>query len=245
MRLDGQLFAEITQFSKYAIFQANDGVVGLDFRHKEMGQARTLLDVMYTRGLIREPSFAFQMTRKNGVIIFGRSVRDTYIAPLNYVHLSNNNHWQIRVDHIQVVGHPDEYCIQGCETLVDPSNNKIAGPYRSMKRLNTQVIGAQISRIDGRYYVPCALVSTLPDIVITINNVKYVLTPSVYIVPVCFSVFSTIYVFVVLIIMKYNFSIFLARKSSAETVQVCERFHGIAKRYSCRHSIGIGFAIFP
>lgn len=183
MVLEGVLFAEILQFSGMAILHKFDGVFGLDFRgENNMGRAKTMLDLMYAKKLIPERTFSLLVYRnRGGLLLFGSPIPQMYTPPLISVPLVEKNMWHVHVDGVSIAESKVQYCQKGCRTLIDPGNNHIAMRFRDQRHLNTQILDAKESMMDGFYYVSCANLTSLPEITVNINGQPFSIPPTIYI----------------------------------------------------------------
>lgn len=182
MILESVFFGAILHFSGMAILHKYDGIFGLDFHGEHnMGKVKTMLDLMHSRQSITEHTFSLLVYRnRGGLILFGSPIPQMYTPPLISVPLVEKNTWHVHVDGISIAG-SIQFCKKGCRAHVDPGNNHIAMRFREQRQLNTQILDAKESIIDGFHYVSCSKSASLPEITFNINGQQFSIPPTIYI----------------------------------------------------------------
>lgn len=186
-----QLFLEVTKFDSDAPDRPFDGVLGFAFRQKSMGQAAVTLDVM------REEHQKTKRGNLNGfgivapkshdaTLIIGTSTRNLYVGPLNVIQLVK---WSVQWSFpIQRITFPEgdempKKMKKNWMGIIEPAVNHLAGPEAIIEFINVEKLNAQYED-DGWYHVDCKYISTLPEIVFTINKIEYPISSERYILKV-------------------------------------------------------------
>uniref|UniRef100_A0A8C9HJA0 Peptidase A1 domain-containing protein n=1 Tax=Piliocolobus tephrosceles TaxID=591936 RepID=A0A8C9HJA0_9PRIM len=73
-------------------------------------------------------------------------------------------------------------CSKGCQAIVDTGTSLLTGPTSAIANIQSDIGASENS--DDEMVVSCSAISSLPDIVFTINGVQYPVPPSAYILQV-------------------------------------------------------------
>jgi len=149
-----------------------DGILGLAFKTISIDGVETVLGNAFDQGLLEEPVFAFSLGDKaDGELTIGGYDTTKFKGDLHYVPLMKTTYWEIKVDAISAGS-----TSFGAETsaIVDSGTSLIAGPKILVQQI-AYSIGAT-PNIMGQYTIPCDQVSSIPDIVFTIDGKDYPLS---------------------------------------------------------------------
>ncbi|XP_006750713.2 pepsin F-like, partial [Leptonychotes weddellii] len=174
----GLSLREPSKFMEYAVF---DGILGLGYPSLGLGGTLPIFDNLWKQGLISEERFAFYLSKKEeegSVVMFGGVDHSYYSGELNWVPVSKALYWQLSVDSISM-NEMVIACDGGCEAIIDTGTSLLIGP--SDVVFNIQKIIDAKQSYSGEYIIDCDAVSTLPDIVFTINGINYSVPASAYI----------------------------------------------------------------
>ncbi|XP_032270916.1 pepsin F-like [Halichoerus grypus] len=174
----GLSLREPGKFMEYAVF---DGILGLGYPSLSLGGTLPIFDNLWKQGLISEELFAFYLSKKEeegSVVMFGGVDHSYYSGELNWVPVSKALYWQLSVDSISM-NEMVIACDGGCEAIIDTGTSLLIGP--SDVVFNIQKIIDAKQSYSGEYIIDCDAVSTLPDIVFTINGINYSVPASAYI----------------------------------------------------------------
>ncbi|XP_075411807.1 cathepsin D-like [Tenrec ecaudatus] len=80
------------------------------------------------------------------------------------------------------VGNGLTLCKGGCEAIVDTGTSLMVGPVEEVQELQ-KALGA-VPLIQSEYMIPCEKVSSLPDVILSLGNKPYTLSPEAYILKV-------------------------------------------------------------
>uniref|UniRef100_A0A8I5T4U4 pepsin A n=1 Tax=Pongo abelii TaxID=9601 RepID=A0A8I5T4U4_PONAB len=130
--------------------------------------ATPVFDNIWNQGLVSQDLFSVYLSaddKSGSVVIFGGIDSSYYTGSLNWVPVTVEGYWQITVDSITMNGKTIA-CAEGCQAIVDTGTSLDIGASENS---------------DGDMVVSCSAISSLPDIVFTINGVQYPLPPSAYI----------------------------------------------------------------
>ncbi|XP_038675946.1 pepsin A-like [Scyliorhinus canicula] len=181
----GLSMTEPGNFLYYAKF---DGIVGLGYPNYAVSGATTVFDNMMSERLLEQPLFAFYLTRENGQsgseVVFGGVDPNHYTGQINWVPVTVEGYWQIRLDSVKINGQVVA-CQSGCQAIVDTGTSLIVGPTAPIQKIQ-RLIGAGPE--NGAWnYVYCNSVSSMPDVTFTINGIDYPVPSSAYVLKRIFS----------------------------------------------------------
>ncbi|XP_041092101.1 pepsin A-like [Polyodon spathula] len=171
-----QIFAlSTTEPSSFLYYAQFDGILGLAFPSIASGEATPVFDNMMNQGLLSQNLFSFYLSpnsQSGSVVTFGGIDESYFTGNINWVPLTSETYWQIKVDYIQVNGQTVA-CAQSCQAIVDTGTSLIAGPSGPIATIQSAVgVSPGIS---------CQNVPSMPDVIIGINGVQYTLSSSAYI----------------------------------------------------------------
>ncbi|XP_058926493.1 pepsin A-like [Kogia breviceps] len=162
-------------------YAAFDGILGLAYPSISSSGATPVFDNMWNQGLVSQDLFSVYLSKddKSGSVVqFGGIDSSYYTGTLNWVPVSSEGYWQITVDSITMYGQPIA-CINGCQAIVDTGTSLLAGPTSAISNIQSY-IGATEDPY-GSMVISCSSISSLPDIIFTINGVQYPVPPTAYI----------------------------------------------------------------
>uniref|UniRef100_A0A7N9D6C2 pepsin A n=1 Tax=Macaca fascicularis TaxID=9541 RepID=A0A7N9D6C2_MACFA len=164
-------------FLYYAPF---DGILGLAYPSISSSGATPVFDNIWDQGLVSQDLFSVYLScnddQSGSVVIFGGIDSSYYTGSLNWVPVSVEGYWQISVDSITMNGEAIA-CAEGCQAIVDTGTSLLTGPTSPIANIQSR----HRSQRTQTMVVSCSAISSLPDIVFTINGVQYPLPPSAYI----------------------------------------------------------------
>ncbi|MBN3277068.1 PEPA protein, partial [Polyodon spathula] len=171
-----QIFAlSTTEPSSFLYYAQFDGILGLAFPSIASGEATPVFDNMMDQGLLSQNLFSFYLSpnsQSGSVVTFGGIEESYFTGNINWVPLTSETYWQIKVDYIQVNGRTVA-CAQSCQAIVDTGISLIAGPSGPIATIQSAVgVSPGIS---------CQNVPSMPDVIVGFNGVQYTLSSSAYI----------------------------------------------------------------
>ncbi|XP_075034207.1 pepsin A-like [Mixophyes fleayi] len=165
--------------SLFLYYSHFDGILGLGYPSLSVSGTTPVFDTMWNEGLISQDLFSVYLSSGNGsVITFGGIDNSHYTGSLQWVPVTEQKFWQITINSITLNGQVVA-CQYGCPAIVDTGTSVIAGHPEAIRGIQ-KAIGANPD-IYGLYNVNCNKISSLPDIIITIDGMNYNLPASAYI----------------------------------------------------------------
>uniref|UniRef100_A0A2K5EK12 Peptidase A1 domain-containing protein n=1 Tax=Aotus nancymaae TaxID=37293 RepID=A0A2K5EK12_AOTNA len=131
-----------------------------------------------TKEFISSPLTFHSNDESGSVVMFGGVDSSYYTGSLNWVPVSVEGYWQITVDSITMNGEAIA-CADGCQAIVDTGTSLLSGPTSPIANIQSYIGASENS--DGEMVVSCSAISSLPDIVFTINGNQYPVPASAYI----------------------------------------------------------------
>lgn len=187
LTVSGQVFAEVTDASGLGMaFSMGkfDGILGLAWPSISVSGVEPPVQRMISQGLLEQPVFAFYLPDADGSqgeLLFGGVDENHYTGDLTYHSLSSETYWELTMDSM-TVGGADVTSVKN--VIVDSGTSLLAGPTADVKAFMAK-IGAQPFFLNpNEYTIDCSQVSSLPDIVVTLNGIQYTLPASAYVLNV-------------------------------------------------------------
>nr|XP_033776360.1 pepsin A-like [Geotrypetes seraphini] len=170
-----------TEPGYFLYYSPFDGILGLAYPNIASSGATPVFDNMWNQGLVPQDLFSVYLSsneQSGSVVIFGEIDSSYYTGSLNWVPLSYEGYWQITVDSITMNGEVIA-CSSSCQAIVDTGTSLLSGPPNPVANIQ-HYIGASENSY-GQYVINCGSISSMPDIIFTINGVQYPLPASAYI----------------------------------------------------------------
>uniref|UniRef100_A0A452HSL2 pepsin A n=1 Tax=Gopherus agassizii TaxID=38772 RepID=A0A452HSL2_9SAUR len=155
-----------------------DGILGLAFPSISASGATPVFDNMMNEGLVSQDLFSVYLSsdeQSGSFVMFGGIDSSYYSGSLNWIPLSAETYWEITMDSITINGETIA-CSGGCQAIIDTGTSLLAGPSTGISNIESY-IGAS----DGTVRISCSAISSLPNIVFTINDIEFPVPPSAYI----------------------------------------------------------------
>ncbi|XP_011798184.1 PREDICTED: pepsin A-4-like [Colobus angolensis palliatus] len=165
----------------FLYFAPFDGILGLAYPSISSSGATPVFDNIWNQGLVSQDLFSVYLSaddKSGSVVIFGGIDSSYYTGSLNWVPVSVEGYWQISVDSITMNGEAIA-CSEGCQAIVDTGTSLLTGPTSPIANIQSDIGASENS--DGEMVVSCSAISSLPDIIFTINGIQYPVPPSAYI----------------------------------------------------------------
>jgi cathepsin D len=180
----GQQFAESTVEPGATFTVAKfDGILGLGYDTISVDKIPTPFTSLIKAGKCNPGVFAFWLNRNSksgadgGEMTLCGLDQTHYTGPINYAPVTRQGYWQFAVDSVAIGSTTYASNFQG---IADTGTSLLVGPTADIDKLN-KAIGA-IKFIEGEWIVECKKIPTMPDVVFTINGVKFTLTANDYVV---------------------------------------------------------------
>uniref|UniRef100_A0A8C0H7U4 pepsin A n=1 Tax=Chelonoidis abingdonii TaxID=106734 RepID=A0A8C0H7U4_CHEAB len=158
-----------------------DGILGLAFPSIASSGATPIFDNMMNEGLVSQDLFSVYLNsdeQSGSFVTFGSINSSYYSGSLNWIPLSSETYWEITMNSITIDGETIA-CSGGCQAIIDTGTSLLAGPSTGISNIDSY-IGAS----NGTVRISCSAMSSLPNIVFTINSIKFPVPASAYIIDV-------------------------------------------------------------
>merc|ERR1719370_680040 len=184
-----QKFAEATKEPGLAFIAAKfDGILGMGFSKISVNHLPTVFDNMVAEGVVEDSVFSFWLNRNpddsnGGQLVLGGVDETLYTGEINYLPITREGYWQVKMDGMTVAGDSNMACVGGCQAILDTGTSLIVGPKAQIEAIN-KAIGAQIIPITGQAIIDCNKISELPIISFNLGGKQYDLTGEEYVLKV-------------------------------------------------------------
>jgi len=181
-----QVFTEATGLPGISFLAGKfDGILGLGFQSISVDNVVPPWYNIVAQNLVSTPVFSFWLSDNanstdGGELMLGGIDANRYTGKITYVPLTSETYWQFKMDDISIRSTSTGYCgSTGCTAIADTGTSLIAGPSDQVKALNLK-LGA-LTIVNGEAILDCKLIPIMPDVTITLNGQKFVLTPKDYV----------------------------------------------------------------
>ena len=188
--LVNQTFIEITNINPTFILDKADGLFGLG---QKFGNYTPFIYKLLEYGNITDPLFCVYLNRdrhspRGGDIIMGFietkhiHVTKKKFDNITYLPLTSSIYWQFKIDKIMLVKgkNKSNLCINGCDGIIDTTNNIIVGPKKDISVINKMIKAIPIPFF-GRFRVQCEPEVIYPAVRFILNGIPFVLKSDAYI----------------------------------------------------------------
>ncbi|KAL5252694.1 hypothetical protein ACHWQZ_G015459 [Mnemiopsis leidyi] len=160
-----------------------DGILGMGYPSIAVDAVVPPFNNMIQQKVVDEPVFAFWLNRtagevNGGELHLGGTDPAYFTGDISYLPVTRPAYWQFAMDSIQI-GDTTVGCNGGCQAIADTGTSLIVGPTEDVKNINLKLGGHPLPR--GLYFVDCAKVPSLPDLVFVLNGKKFSVPPQSYI----------------------------------------------------------------
>ncbi|CAM4687830.1 unnamed protein product [Lepidochelys kempii] len=166
-----------TEPSYLSSFAPYDGILGLAFSNVSSSGATPVFENMMTGVFVilslANNSCIFPDSPLSLLVMFSGIDSSYYSGSLNWIPLS---YWEITMDSITMNGHLIS-CANGWQAIVDIGTSVLAGALTAISKI-LHCVGA---RGDSSNLISCSAKHTLPDIIFTINGIRFPLPATAYI----------------------------------------------------------------
>uniref|UniRef100_A0A8C3SX59 pepsin A n=1 Tax=Chelydra serpentina TaxID=8475 RepID=A0A8C3SX59_CHESE len=168
-----------TEPGSFLYYSPFDGILGLAFPSISSSGATPVFDNMMNEGLVSQDLFSVYLSsddQSGSFVMFGGIDSSYYSGNLNWIPLSAETYWEITMDSVTMNGQTIA-CSSGCQAIIDTGTSLLAGPSTGISNIESY-IGAS----DGTVRISCSDMSSLPNIIFTINGIEFPVPASAYII---------------------------------------------------------------
>jgi len=182
-----QIFAEAVKEPGIAFVASKfDGILGMGYPQISVNHIPPVFNQMFAQGAVPKNQFSFYLNRdpnaaEGGELALGGVDTSKFQGNFTYHNVTRQGYWQIKMDGMQV-GRRTSVCKGGCQAIVDSGTSLLAGPTKDTTKINLAIGATPI--MGGEYMVSCDRIPDMPNVEITLNKVKYTLTPNDYVLKV-------------------------------------------------------------
>jgi cathepsin D len=166
-----------------------DGILGMGYDAISVDQLPTPFTNLMSQNAAckTNPTFAFYLNRDpttgtpiGGELTLCGNDPNHYTGNINWVPVSRQKYWQLAGDSISVG--TTSLVTGGFAGIADTGTSLMVGPTTVITQIQKAIGATPI--IHGEYTVDCSKLSSMPNVVFTINGVQYTLTPNDYVLKV-------------------------------------------------------------
>jgi hypothetical protein len=176
--INNQLFAEITDvkgLGKSYSLGKFDGILGMGFDSISINSVPTPFHNLLIQSKVKDSVFTFYLGDNNdGELTIGHIDKSKYTGEINYIKLSQETYWRIKLDNVIVENETFNNII---DAIVDTGTSLITGPSDEIQKIATK-LGAR--KILSEYIIKCS--NNLPSIDFILNGKTYSLEPKDYLI---------------------------------------------------------------
>ncbi|GFN84854.1 cathepsin d [Plakobranchus ocellatus] len=178
-----QVFGEAIRKPQMFGDSINNGILGMGFSGFMAGEDVTVVDNMYSQGLLPAPVFSTFFNRygfngSDSVLTLGGTNPEYYIGDFAFVYVNRPDRWQFEIDRIQVSNDP--FVWHQCQAIVDTCSPFIVGPSFEVDRLNKMLGATPLERDPKIYTFESSQLNSLPDLEFVVNGQKLIMTGNDY-----------------------------------------------------------------
>jgi len=161
-----------------------DGILGMGYPTIAVDGVVPPFNNMIAQNLVDEPVFSFWLNRtagkvNGGELHLGGKDPSYFSGNIAYLPVTRGAYWQFAMDSIQI-GDTEIGCSGGCQAIADTGTSLIVGPKEDVKNIALKLGGHPLPR--GLFFVDCAKVPSMPDLVFVLNGKKFSVPPQSYII---------------------------------------------------------------
>jgi len=189
LQVQNQVFAEATAEPGLTFVVAKfDGILGMAYESISVDHVTPVWYNLVSQNLVSKAVFTFWLSQDatatpGGELTLGAIDTARISGDITYAPLTSETYWEFAVDDISLGGSSLNACpASGCKAICDSGTSLIVGPSKLIDALNKK-LGAVVENGEG-IFKSCDVISTLPDVTITIAGTPFTLTPKDYVLQV-------------------------------------------------------------
>ncbi|GFN84852.1 cathepsin d, partial [Plakobranchus ocellatus] len=173
--IHNQVFGEAIIKPKMFADSINDGIFGMGFSGINAGEDVTIVDNMFSQGLLPAPVFSTYFNRygSNGsdsMLTLGGTNSKYYTGDFTFIDLSRPDRWQFEIERIQVPMDHLVACWFKCQAVIDTSSSLIIGPSFDVDRMNKRLGAKPLERDPKLYTFERSQLDSLPNLEFIVNG---------------------------------------------------------------------------
>jgi hypothetical protein len=156
-----------------------DGICGMGWSSITQGGGDSPIAALVKEGNLDKQEFAFYLgNNMPGEMVVGGADPKHYTGDLEYVSLSSETYWEVKLDSFKVGG---QSATTAVKAIVDSGTSLLAGPKADVKKI-AQMVGAKpiAGGLTGEYSIDCN--AKAPDFDITIGGKTFTLELKDYVI---------------------------------------------------------------
>ncbi|KAH7334871.1 aspartic peptidase domain-containing protein [Rhizoctonia solani] len=168
--LPGQYFSAVTSESQSFASDPTDGLVGLAFSSISQIRQPTIIEKLYSSGVISEPTFGFKLTSSGAELYIGGTDESLYSGGITYSPLTSQSYWS--TSESATVDGSSAY---SSGMIIDSGTTLVVGPADSVASFWNTVDGASACDSSAYYTFSC---SSPPNIAFNFNGASFAMSSS-------------------------------------------------------------------
>lgn len=186
VKSSNQIFAEALKEPGVSFVAAKfDGILGMGYPQISVNRITPVFNQMFAQGQVSANQFSFYLSRdpnaaSGGELALGGVDTSKFTGNFTYHDVTRQGYWQIKMDAMTVGS--TAVCQGGCQAIVDSGTSLLAGPTKEVTKINLAIGATPI--VGGEYMVSCDRLPHMPNVVVTLGDTKYTLTPDDYVLKV-------------------------------------------------------------
>jgi len=153
-----------------------DGILGLAFETISADECVPVFQLAFQQGAVSDNSFSFYLTAEAGAdgsaMVLGGVDEEYYTGDFNYHEIISDTYYLIGLDSV-ALGDNVFNSTTGLKGIVDTGTSVIVG--------TTALVNAITASLPA---ITCDNISTLPNLLVTIDGIQYTIPPSAYVLQV-------------------------------------------------------------
>jgi len=140
-----------------------------------------------SQGLVQNAQFSFWLSKDpnaatGGELTLGGTDPSHYTGSFTYVPLSSDTYWEFAMDNLLIGTTGGFVPSGGVPAICDTGTSLLAGPTAQVSKINTMLGAICIST--ECIFASCSVITTLPNVIITLAGTNFTLTPQDYVLQI-------------------------------------------------------------
>jgi len=177
-------FGQATTLASFFKNQPLDGILGLGWPQIAVDAVTPVVNQMIDKNELDQPVFGVYLTEESGgdgsiagELYLGGIDTTKFTGAITYTKVTRKGYWQFNINGASVNG---KSVARAGSAISDTGTSLIAGPPRAVREIGS-ALGGKFDSSQGLYTVNCNKVSSLPDVVFTIENKDFAISSKSYV----------------------------------------------------------------